>query len=326
MARSSTSSSLAIVVALVSILASTRPAAADEPPWYKGVSKETRTKVSAMFENGNTFFEQNDYTKAAEIYFEAVALWNHPGIQFNLAVSLMNLDRPLEAHEHLEAALKFGPSGLEKTRYQEAQTYKRLLEGRLVVVSVETTQDAVDVTLDGKTLQTGKGRAEIMVLPGAHALVATKRGYETLTKNLTFIGGTPFVEKVTLAPKIVVTRRYRGWVPWTFVGVGVGLGLVGGASVWVAHRTENHFADEFTAACPDGCALHDPTANVNWSLHDHAKLENTLGLGVAGAGVAVALTGLVMVALNQPREVPFPGTIAFTSTPHDLGIVWAGKF
>jgi tetratricopeptide (TPR) repeat protein len=325
-ARSSTSCSAALAVVLAVVIAGARPARADEPPWYKGVSKATRTQVSAMFEKGNTYFEQNEYTKAAEIYFEAVKLWNHPGIQFNLAVSLMNLDRPLEAHEHLEAALEFGPSGLEKTRYQEAQTYKRLLEGRLVVVTVETTQDGVDVTLDGKRIQSGKGRAEIIVLPGAHALVATKRGYETVTKNLTFIGGTPDTEKLTLAPKIVVTHRYRGWVPWTVVGTGLGVGLLGGGAIWLAHRHEQRYEDQFAAACPEGCALHEPGASVDWNLHDRASLEQTIGFGAASAGAAIVLTGLVMVALNQPREVPFPGSVAVISTPHELGLVWAGGF
>jgi hypothetical protein len=322
--RSSTSSRA--LVALVVTCMSIGTARADEPPWYKGVTKETRTKVSAMFDQGNSFFEQNDYTKAAEIYFRAVELWNHPGIQFNLAVSLMNLDRPLEAHEHLEAALRFGPSGLEKQRYQEAQTYKRLLEGRLVPFTVDVSQDGVEVRFDGKVIQTGRGRVETIVLPGAHALVATKRGYETLTKNLTFIGGTPFTEIVTLAPKIVLTRRYQTWVPWTFVGIGAGLGLGGGITILLAHRNENRFEQQFANACPDGCSLGQADRNVDWKLRDRARVQNLVGLSVVGVGGALVLTGLVLVARNQPREVAFPGTVVVTTTSHEVGVTLTGQF
>jgi len=315
------------VVAVVTILAvvGITPAHA-EPPWYKGVPKEVQTKASELFRRGNAFFEQNEYAKAADLYEDAVVLWDHPGIHFNLAVSLVNLDRVLEAYTHLKAALKHGPQGLEKTRYQDAQTYQRLLEGRLVDLTVTTSQPGVEVTFDGKPILTTVGSTQLTVLPGAHALVATKVGFETLTKNLTLSGGTPWVETVVLSPRqrrTRVVRRYRTWVPWTFVGIGVGASLLGGGALVLARSHEREFETQFGNECPVGCSWRQPGVAVDWDLHDRAEIEHAVGLGVAGVGGGLIITGLVMLALNQPREVEVP-PIAVISNGSTFGLVWSG--
>lgn len=331
MARSSTScerfASLPALVAIVVICAAS-PAFAEEPEWYRGVPKATQGQASDLFRKGNGHFEQNEYARAAELYEQAVALWDHPGIHFNLAVSLVNLDRVLEAYDHLQAALRFGPKGLEKTRYQDAQTYKRLLEGRLVPLSVETTQDGVEVTLDGKPIQSGAGRAQLTVLPGIHALVATKPGFETLTKSLTLVGGAPVVERVVLSPRqrqVRLERRYRTWVPWTIAGIGAGVALLGGGALVLARAHEREFETQFASECPLGCRWEEPGKNVDWKLHDRAEIEHVTGLGLASLGGGLVLTGLIMVALNQPREVPIPGGVAVTSDGTGFHVVWAGR-
>jgi hypothetical protein len=324
-ARSSTSCSALLAIALIAAVS--QPAIADEPPWYRGVPKDTQAKATELFNRGNRLFEQSEYAKATEIYLQALALWDHPGIQFNLAVALMNLDRILDAHRHLTAALAFGPAGLDK-RHQEALTYRRLLEGRLVMFTVETTQDGVEVALDGRPIQSGQGRVELTVLPGTHALVATKSGFETLTKNLTLVGGTPAVEKIVLAPRqrrTVVRRRYRTWVPWTIAGIGAGAALLGAGTITIARAHEREFEHAFELACPDGCTWGEPGKNVEWGLHDRAEIEHLVGLSVAGAGGALLVTGLVMVVLNLPREVEVTAPIV-TSSAHHVGVVWTGTF
>lgn len=315
-------------VVAAAVLAAGAPAFAEEPPWYKGVPKATQTSASELFRKGNGHFEQNEYAQAADLYERALAMWDHPGIHFNLAVSLVNLDRVLDAYTHLQAALKYGPKGLEKTRYQDAQTYKRLLEGRLVPLTVEATQDGVEVTLDGKPIRSGAGTAQLTVLPGIHALVATKAGYETLTRSLTLVGGAPVVERVELSPRqtqLRLERRYRTWVPWTIAGIGAGVALLGGGAFVVARAHQREFETQFAIECPLGCTWEESGKNVDWGLHDRATLEHNLGLGLAGVGGGLIVTGLIMVALNQPREVPIPGGVAVMSTGDGVSVVWAGR-
>ena len=44
------------------------------------------------------------------------------------------------------------------------------------------------------------------------------------------------------------------------------------------------------------------------------------------AGGATMLTGIVMLALNQQREVPIPGAVVVNASSHDVGIAWLGSF
>lgn len=302
------------LVVLLLVLLTATPALAEEPEWYRGVDKAKQKEATELFRQGNTLFEQNEYARAIELYRKAVAIWDHPGIHFNLAVSLVNIDRVVEAYHQLDAAMKFGAAGLETPqRFKEALTYKKLLEGRLAIFLVDAPQDGITLTLDGKKIDKGKKH---IVMPGAHALVATKPGYATITKTLTMLGGN-IVERIEFTPAQRLTeikRRYRTWVPWTLVITGGIVGLAGGGAITLARSHESDFERQFGAECPNGCVFEDPTKNVDWELRDRARLEHKIGLVMAGVGGAVALTGLVMVALNQPRIIEVPITLGVTPT------------
>ena len=69
------------------------------------------------------------HREALAKYEDAVAVWDHPAIRFNMVRALIALDRPLEAYENLEKALAYGKDPLEDQVYSEAQNYQRLLEG-----------------------------------------------------------------------------------------------------------------------------------------------------------------------------------------------------
>src|SRR5689334_8622895 len=78
-----------------------------EQPWETGISKTQRDKANALFAEGNQLFAQQAHQPAIEKYKEALKEWDHPLIRFNMAVSLVRLDRILEAAETLDAALRF---------------------------------------------------------------------------------------------------------------------------------------------------------------------------------------------------------------------------
>src|SRR5438067_830506 len=101
-----------ILLSIALVLAVPARASADEP-WKTGVSKARQSQATKLFDQGNTFFEQHEYAKAVELYAKAVAIWDHPQIHFNMTVALISLDRFLEAHEHVLAALKYGADGLD---------------------------------------------------------------------------------------------------------------------------------------------------------------------------------------------------------------------
>jgi hypothetical protein len=284
-----------------------------------------------LFEQGNRFFEQHEYAKAVELYTQALAEWDHPQIHFNLTVALVSLDRILEAYEHVQAALKFGAAGLDNDKFHKAQTYQQLLQQRLVAFEAETEQDGVQITFDGKLLLSGKGKAALTTLPGIHALVATKDGFETLTKNLVLVGGQPATESIVLKPRIravrnvVLRRRFRAWIPWTITGAGAGSALIGAGLIVLGHSQLNQFQAELAQMFPNGATTGEVPASL-WNLRTRARVDNGIGLGLVTAGGAAMITGLVMVALNQPHEVEMPPPVVVSAGAHDLSIAWLGRF
>src|SRR5690242_4927842 len=79
-----------------------------ERPWTKGVTPEQKEKAQALLGEGNQLFLDAKYLDALAKYREAVALYDHPQIRFNITRCLINLDRKTEAYENIEAALKYG--------------------------------------------------------------------------------------------------------------------------------------------------------------------------------------------------------------------------
>src|SRR4051812_45471360 len=94
---------------------------AEEPPrpWAAGVTQENQTRAFALFKEGNSLFTNAQYTTANLKYREALILWAHPAIQFNLAVSLIQIDKAVEASEMLDSALRFGEAPLGRDLYQQ---------------------------------------------------------------------------------------------------------------------------------------------------------------------------------------------------------------
>ena len=97
------------IAVLVAGLAVAAPAAADTTRWSQGVPEAKQAQANTLFDAGNQLFAQQAHAPALEKYRAAIAIWDHPLIRFNLAVTLIRLDRPLEAAEDLEQALRFAP-------------------------------------------------------------------------------------------------------------------------------------------------------------------------------------------------------------------------
>src|SRR5256885_1234001 len=132
-------------------------APADPVAWMRGVSAEQQAQANALFAQANDLFAQQAHAPAVEKYRAALALWDHPLIHFNLAVTLIRLDRILEADDELERALRFGPEPFPAEQYGEALDYKALLDGRVGEIIAICDQPGVRVMVDGKPWFEGPG-------------------------------------------------------------------------------------------------------------------------------------------------------------------------
>ena len=77
---------------LVVLLALAGTAYADDP-WAQGVPLANQKAANKLFAEANQLFAQQAHGPALEKYKAAIAIWDHPLIRFNMAVTEIRLDR-----------------------------------------------------------------------------------------------------------------------------------------------------------------------------------------------------------------------------------------
>jgi hypothetical protein len=273
-----------------------------ERPWAKGVPKERQTEALELFRVGNGLLKESIFVEAATQYRKALALWDHPAIHYNLALALLNLDQPLEVHEHLLSAMRFGAAPLDTEKYEHARSYLLLVEKQLARVEITCQEPGAAVVMDGRPLFTAPGRYEGMVRAGPHTIVATKEGY--LTSDMS--RALPPGEKSTIDLKLFSSedlteyrRRWSAWKPWVVVGAGVALAAGGGLLHLQARDSFRQF-DLGVEAC-GGCVPDTGLADTRV----RGDTMQTLAIGGYAVGGAALVTGAVLVYMNrlQPYRV-----------------------
>ncbi len=317
------------------------PTPAEETPWGKGVSSEDKAKAEALLGEGNDQFVQNNFREALAKYEQAVAIWDHPAIRFNMVRTLIALDRPLEAQASLERSLAYGKGPLEDQMYTEALNYQRLLASEIATLELACKQSAIDVRLDGQKLINCPGSTAKKLLPGAHVVVAAKPGYRTETKDLVLLPGKvqPLViELITLEQATVYRQRWTTWKPWAVVAGGVVLAGLGELLDIQAHNDMDQLAKSIRSTCgSSGCTSGSTgTYESNGFAHTESRAltENKIGIAMMIAGGTVVLGGVAAVILNRPQpyvaehgEAPkATARVVPTLTPDGGGLAVLGSF
>jgi hypothetical protein len=294
---------IGVVIAIIMALAA--PAAAQ--PWAQGVSTTQKDAAQKKLEEGNTFFLSRKYKEALESYQAAITHWDHPAIRFNMVRCLIQLDRPVDASDELNRALKYGKDPFEEPIYNEALNYQKLLASQIAEIQISCSQDGAKITLDGQTLMNCPGKEKRRVSPGQHGVVATKDGY--LTKNVAVIvvGGRTESVDVKLVPldqAARVVHRWPGWIPWVVFGGGLAIAGVGGLIQLNATDLRDDYDRTIARDCREnGCDLTDPKYADLADKLTSAKLRNKIAISVIAVGAAGAVAGGVMLVLNRGRTV-----------------------
>jgi hypothetical protein len=267
-------------------------------PWAQGVSPEQQQAAMALFQSANALLKESVFVQAVEKYRAALETWKHPAIHYNLALALMNLDQPVEVHEQLVEALRYGPAPLENEKYEYARNYKTLMERQLARVDISCDTPGATVTMDGQTLFVAPGRYSGLVRPGAHSIVATKQGFLPTDQSRTLLPGETAalqLKMFTSDDLIEYRRKWAAWMPWVVAGAGV---AVGAGSGWLHLQARDNLRllDAGVTQC-GGCFL---TPSLDATL-SRGNTYQTLAIGGYAVGGAALLTGAVLVYLNQPQ-------------------------
>lgn len=279
---------------------------ADEPerPWAKGVPKDRQAKAIALFREGNAALKESLFPKAASTYKEALQVWDHPAVHYNLALALVNLDQPIEVHEHLTAALKFGPAPLDDDKFQQAQRYLALIERQLTKVKLTCSYAGAQVRLDGRPLFTGPGEWEGQVRAGPHTLTASQEGLLPDERSVVLAGGDSqtYDMRVYRSEELIEYRRaFSAAIPWTALGVGVvalgaGVGMHLGAQGGFSQFDQGVSACAGTTIANNGCVLTPDLQNAKAS----ASGLQTGAFALYAVGGAAIVTSAILFYVGRP--------------------------
>jgi hypothetical protein len=307
----------------------------DTRPWAKGVTRERQATALQLFREGNSKLRDALYRVARDKYLDALKAWDHPAIHYNLSLSLMNLDQPVEAWEHLQLALRYGAAPLDADKMDQALRYRGLVEKQLTKLRVSCALEGATVRLDGTTLFTGPGQWEGMVRGGAHSVVATHEGYVPVERALTLVGGDVKDLQLQLFRTEDLTEYRRLMpvaIPWVVLAGGAALAGGGVALHLVARDTYAQY-DVRVAQCAtppiSGCRAR-PDLQAQRSNGD--VLQALAWTSYLAGGAAVA-TGAVLLVLNRPQpylrsvdSLQPTATLAPLLIPGGAGLSLAGTF
>lgn len=275
---------------------------AQERPWAKGVPPDKQSAALALFREGNLLLRNSLFPRAVEKYREALKLWDHPAIHYNMVLALLNLNEPLSLHEHLIEAMRYGEAPFDADKFERARNFKTLIEGQLS--HVEITCDIPDTTvlMDGKEVCKAPERYEAFVIPGAHTFSAIKAGYPRNDRKRNLAQGEKFQLPIKLYTKEELTRytrKWEAWKPWAVLGAGAAVAAGGG----LLHlQARNSFAS-FDAGVQDcgGCIPEKDLA----SKRSRGDTLQTAAMSTYAVGGGAVVTGLVLLYINraQPYQI-----------------------
>ncbi|HTJ41916.1 MAG TPA: hypothetical protein VL463_07450 [Kofleriaceae bacterium] len=280
--------------------------AIQERPWAVGVSDADQKAALAAFAEGNALIHDALFVKAADKYREALTHWKHPAIYYNLALALVNLDKPVEMYEALEKAMAYGAAPLDEDKFQRAEGYKKLVEGQLAHVELTCDQPGAKVYLDGAELFTAPGQYTGLVIVGEHTILAKGEGFSPTQISEKLAPRETVRLNVKLFTDEQLTREKRKmpvWVPYVVAGSGVLLAGVGGLVEQQASSGFKNY-DTLIAQCAmtdptGGCPSPSPTAVDTKSSAESKQTLATAGFVLGGAAI---VTGVVLYIVNRPES------------------------
>lgn len=141
-------------VSSIALLSFTLPAMAEKDP---------KTAAKEQFALAHKKFRRKRYNDAIKLFEKARRLWDHPSIQYNIALSHALMGNYVEAVFHLRQYLK-------RTKGKETKLPTALLMARMraSVLVVQVAHPTAEIYIDGKPV--GKKRVEQVLVPGKRAV------------------------------------------------------------------------------------------------------------------------------------------------------------
>ena len=336
-----------------------RPAAV-APAAAPAAGDAAREQATGLLRQGNEALRQGLYLDALKHFQRAYALFPSPKLHFNMGQVYSELGRPLEALDHYErftAEVK-KEDGPEQWNIAYERAFK--LRSAIVTVKIQTNVPGALVAVDGQMVGQTPLARPVRLLPGPHAVVVTRKGYERQLLEISLKAGESatrlvklLTEEEAVANQRLVqrlaeerraaqerlqraqeeeqrrrtrTKRTLTAAGWTSLSVGVAALATGGTFAYLAQREAQKVEDARNQG-----KYWDEVSGA----YDRSRTYRVVGyVGLATGGV-LAITGGVLLGVAQggAEKAPAapPKTAGLTGVapavgPGGAGLVVTGRF
>lgn len=266
-------------------------------PWYVQSTTDDRQRAQVLFEQAVEQHLQLRRDLARDLYVQALAKWDDPDIQWNLALVLTDLGEYLNAHQQLESELRWGEAlGVERLRAVRERIHALETE-HLAQIEAVSDEPGAEITLDGQRWFRGAGRQSTLVVPGEHYVASLKAGFFPVTRSIYVKAGT--TTRVALpmdADRILETRRWSVWKPWLVVSAGAVVTAAGAVLQRQAIIDRDAAKTKLPGPCHmlAGCPPADDPPG-----YDRVVLEQKAAIAAFAVGGTALVVGLAMAWMNQ---------------------------
>lgn len=319
---------LCFALAGLAALALAGPTAAGQP--LPSASDRARDE----FQQGYHALVADQYGQALAHFEASYRLQPNPEMLFNIGMACRSLGRYLDALDAWGRYLSTASSTADPTRLALVRANSAEAERQVAHVTVTASQPGASILIDGRT-QTG---LEVRVDPGAHVVQCELAGQSPQRREIratpgehielafAFDGPTPSLRPLLpplQAPLPPVTPARASLAAPLFWG-GLGVAVPAAATALALGLTGNSLRDDYVSQCvgvaqrPD-CA--DFQRATQSSLDARSLAANVLSIA-AGAGLAVALVGVVLGLTHRESRPQAAPRITLAPQGLGVGVVW----
>ncbi len=192
-----------VVLILTLLAAGPAPSRGRQPAAPQAVAEKSseqagKERARALLQEGNRLLDEGKYLEALARFTAAFEAFPSPKLQFNMAQTCIELGRTLEALDHYEKFVQGTKDEGSSAELKLAHEKIFQLQGRIATVAVQANLPEVLISIDGIDQGQTPLLNPIRLLPGPHALVATKAGYEKQVVELKLKEGEALSQRLKM--------------------------------------------------------------------------------------------------------------------------------
>lgn len=164
---------------------------------------DNASEAELQYTLGVELYKQRRYEEALQHFIASNRLVPNANVAFNVAQTFQLLKRDVEAFNWFETARMQGT--LHAVSREKAEAAQAELAKKLGVLDLSTTPAGAELFVDRKELgSVGLSPRRLAVLPGPHAVVAAKPGFQDAKTDATAVAGQVQALALTLEAKVGV--------------------------------------------------------------------------------------------------------------------------